>query len=130
MNIYTNSLEEIASTGNMRMTITKMKYEFAQNPLRAMQRANAMIWGGASSNTCASLLAALSSVNAPRYHEGIRASIEAAVWHELVDISESAALSLARLNDARSIPCLQEALALRPDSMAIAYAINYLTKPL
>ncbi len=130
MNVYANTLEEIASSGNTRMTITKMKYEFAQNPIRAIHRTNALIWGGASSLACASLLIALSCISASRYGEAIRTTLETAIWHPEPDISNHAVMALAKWNDERAIRPLENLLAFRPNDPLILNAIEELCKPL
>lgn len=130
MNIYVNTLHEIAASGSRRMTETKMVYEFSQNPAAAIQKTNTIIWGGADVKTCASLLFAISGVCSPRFHEGIRACLEAALWHPSREVAESAAGGLVRLNDASSVRALADAAYLHPDSQAFPRAIEMLLKPL
>lgn len=130
MNVYSNTLEEIAESGNERMTVTKMKFEFSQNPIRAIYKTNQMIWGGAQDKTCASLLVALSSIKAPRFHEAIRASLEAALWHPNDVVMEYAALGLIQLNDSVSLDALEDVHALRPSNKVVSHAIAMLLKPL
>jgi HEAT repeat protein len=130
MNIYVNTLEEIAESGNLRMSITKIKVEFSKDPLEAILQANRVIWGPYSNHAKACCISALSTVNAPRYHEALRASIEAALWHKEGSVRDASAIALIRLDDASSLKALEALQRFHPESAAVKSAIKSLLMPL
>jgi hypothetical protein len=130
MNIYTNTLEEIAENESARMVVTKMKFEFSQNPLLAIQKTNKMIWGDAGDQACVSLLVAMAAVNAPRWREAVRACMEAALWHPCTEIAEQAALGLLHVNDAKSISAIEEVSRLYPENKVFPHVCARLLRPL
>lgn len=130
MNIYVNTLREIAESGNLRMSITKVKFEFSKDPLEAIALCNLIIWGDASEAAKCCCVSALATVNAPRYHEALRASIEAGLWHKDDGVSDASAIALIRLNDPASIRALEACQRFRPTSTAIPSAISNLLAPL
>lgn len=130
MNIYVNTLREVAESGNLQMSITKVKFEFSKDPLEAIAVCNLIIWGDASEIAKASCLSALATVNAPRYHEALRASIEAALWHKAKAVVDASAIALMRLNDPASIKPLEASHRFNPESSAIPSAIKALLTPL
>lgn len=130
MNIYVNTLREIAASGNHRMTAMKMTYEFSQNPVEAIRKTNTILWGDADVKTCVALLFGISGIVAPRFHEGVRACLESGLWHPSWEVAEAAAQGLVRLNDPASIRALADVCYVYPDSKAFPRAIELLLKPL
>lgn len=130
MNIYVNTLEEIAESGNLRMSITKIKVEFSKDPLEAILQANRVIWGPYSDHAKACCISALSTVNAPRYHEALRASIEAALWHKERVVRDASAIALIRLDDVSSLKALEALQRFHPEAAAVKSAIKSLLTPL